>query len=142
MPAAAPLPQDVTIERWLGYPRQQRRVIHKPAPVLQTVPTPKNLLIDWNATNNTRVHQKLNFLGIEQADPESYERKYGSELTETHRLPKEADGLNSRLPGGEELSVKQKPKEYILEGDVDALNLVDRRKVNLNEYLIPKWLYK
>lgn len=143
MPAAAPLPQDVAVERWLGYPRQKRRVVQqKQATAFQPAATPKNILIDWNSTNNTRTHQKINFLGIENADPEYYERKYGAELVSSERLPLEANEANARLPRGEELAIHQTPKEFVLEGDVEALNLVDSRTVNLNDFLVPKWLFK
>ena len=141
MPAAAPLPQDVFVERWLGYPRQNRRVIHQKAQPVQLAPTPKNLLVDWNATNNTRVHQKFNYLGVENANPELYEKHYGSELIPTNMLPREANELNAHIPSDEVLAVNQSPTPYQLTGDVEALNLVDKRKVNMSDFLVPKWLF-
>jgi hypothetical protein len=132
----------VVVERWLGYPRQNRRVVHQKAAPVQITPTPRNLLVDWNATNNTRVHQKFNFLGVEHADPEIYERKFGNELIPSKLLPREADECNSYLSTEEVLAVNQQPKEFVLTGDVKALDLVDKQKVNLSEYLVPKWLFK
>ena len=143
MPAAAPLPQDVVVERWLGYPKQKRRVTYqKPAQNVQSAPTPKNILVDWEATNSTRIRQKFNFLGIESADAEEYERRFGRDLLETSRLPAYANELNSKLPHDEVLATNQTPSEFILSGDVHALDLVDRRRVNLSEFLIPKWLFR
>lgn len=125
----------------MGYPRQNRRVVHQKAAPVKLTPTPRNLLVDWNATNNTRTHQKFNFLGVEHADPESYEKKYGNELVPSKMLPREADECNSYLSNDEILAVNQKPKEFILTGDVEALSLVDKKKVNMSDFLIPKWLY-
>jgi hypothetical protein len=145
MPAAAPLPQDIIIERWLGYPRQKRRVTHiKPVGAPRSASVPRNVLIDWSSTNNTKIRQRYNFLGIESATAEEYERRFGRELLEPSRIPipfpSELD--NSVRNANEVLATNATSHEFILHGDVEALNLVDRRKYNMSDYLIPQWMFR
>lgn len=47
LPSLPQKPQDIIIERWLGYKRRIRNVQFKPAPALVTAPAPKNVLIKW-----------------------------------------------------------------------------------------------
>jgi hypothetical protein len=141
MAAAAALPQDVIIERWLGYGRQNRRVVHQraaSAPRAQTAT--KNVLIDWETKGTADVRQKYHFLGVESADPYEYERRHGHELVETNRLPTYVNELmrETKLPSGEQLAANVSQFEYILTGDVDALKLVDNQK-NLQEYLLHRF---
>jgi hypothetical protein len=136
--AQAPLPQDIVIERWLGFPAQKRNVVHQKAAVqLQAAPTPKNVLIDWEAQDNTAIRQKYHFLGVETADPSEYERRHGHELVETNRLPAFVSELNTKIPNGEQLASNVSQMEFILTGDIDALKLVqatDKNKM-LSDYL-------
>ena len=82
------------------------------------------------------------FKGIFNANPEEYILQYGNELIPSKLLPREANECNSYLSSEEILAVNQQPKEFVLTGDVKALDLVDKQKVNLSEYLVPKWLFK
>ena len=139
MAAAAPLPQDIVIERWLGFPAQKRNVVHQQAAVqLQSLPTPKNVVIDWEGKDSTEVRQKYHFLGVETADPLEYERRHGHELVETNRLPAFVSELNTKIPSGEVLASNVSQVEFILTGDVDALKLVDKNK-NLSDYLMHRF---
>ena len=144
IPAPAPKPQDVIIERWLDYPAQKRRVTYeKPATNLRALPTPENLLINWEAKDETKTRQRVDFLGVESADPDEYERRFHSELVESDRLPNTfAREISAQVPHGEQLAANHTNSDFQLTGDVDALNLVDRTKVNMNDYLIPNWLYR
>ena len=146
MPAKAPLPQDVLVERWLAYDAQRRNVVHQQAaPRTQLVQsTPKNALIEWEAVDNTRVQQRFNYLGVECVEPAEYERRHGGELVETRRLPAIASSEQAvQIPRGETLAVNANAsglaREFILTGDVDALKLVDTRLNNLSEYLVQKY---
>jgi hypothetical protein len=136
MAAAAQAPQDIIIERWLGYQKQRRNVVHQRSQsTVSSAAAAKNVIIDWETTGRAEnVNQKYNFLGVETADPNDYERRYGSELVETNRLPPFVNELNSKIPTGEVLASNVTQTEFILTGDVDALKLVDKNK-NLNDYL-------
>lgn len=140
MAAAAQAPQDIIIERWLGYPKQRRNVIHQRSSATAVHQTaPKNVIIDWETTGHAdRVQQKYNFLGVETADPIEYERRHAHELVETHKLPSFVAELNSKIPSGEVLASNVSQTEFILTGDVDALKLVDKSK-NLNDYLMHRF---
>ena len=89
MAAEVQAPQDVIIERWLGYPKQKRNVIHKRAQSqVNAQPAPRNVIIDWETNGRVeRVNQNMKFLGVETADPGEYERRFGHELVDSHRLP-------------------------------------------------------
>jgi hypothetical protein len=141
MAQAAALPGDIVIERWLAHGRQRRRVVHeKPVQRTQSSAAPRNVLIDWESQDRTQIRQKLNFLGVEQCDPVMYERSHGHELVESARLPAFANEINvtSHIPNGEILADKQhlQSREYILVGDVEALNLVEE---DLTKYLISRF---
>lgn len=136
--------QDIIVERWLSYPKQKRNIIHQKSASSTSVshPPPKNIIIDWETvhTQTTDVkNQKLNFLGVETADPNEFIRRYGSELIETNKLPSFVNEISTKLPNGEVLASNLTQNEFILTGDVDALKLVDRNKINLNDYLVHKF---
>ena len=138
MAAEVQAPADVVIERWLGYPKQKRTVVHKRAQSqVNRPPTPKNLIIDWETTGHVdRVNQRMNFLGIDTMDPRDYERRYGHELVDSHRLP--GDIVNKlEVPNGEYLAASNNIdlNEFILTGDVNALKLVDKNRTDLKQYL-------
>ncbi len=140
MAAEVQAPQDVVIERWLGYPKQKRNVIHKRAQSQAPAQAPKNVIIDWETTGRVdRVTQKMNFLGVDSADPLEYERRYGSELVDSHRLP--ADIVNKlEVPQGEYLAANNVDlNEFILTGDVNALKLIDTKRNDLSQYLTHKF---
>ena len=141
LPQAAAIPGDIHIERWLGYGQQRRRIVHeKKLERAASFATPKNVMIDWEAQDRTLVRQKYNFLGVEQADPVAYERMHGHELVDSTRLPSFAHDLNvtSNLPHGEVLADRQhlQSREYILVGDVEALNLVEH---DLTQYITSRF---
>ena len=144
MAQAAALPGDVVIERWLAHGQQRRRVVYdahsQRSKSAAPPPAPKNLLIDWESENRTRIHQKVNFLGVEQVDPVSYERMHGHELVESTRMPSFANELNvtSHVPHGEILADRQhlQSREYVLVGDVEALNLVEH---DISQYLTSRF---
>jgi hypothetical protein len=137
MAAEVQAPQDVVIERWLGYPKQKRNVVHKRAQSQAPIQAPKNVIIDWETSGRVdRVTQKMNFLGIENGvDPVEYERRYASDLVDAHRLP--ADIVNKiEVPHGEYLAANNVDlNEFILTGDVNALKLVDKNRHDLTQYL-------
>ena len=129
----------MVIERWLGYPRQKRRVVHqKAAQTVSTAPAVKNVIIDWESHDNVELRQQYHFLGVDTADPLEYERRYGRELVETNRLPTFVNELNHKIPQGETLAANVSQVEFLLEGDVDALKLVDKNK-NLSEYFVQRF---
>lgn len=142
MAAEVQKPQDLIIERWLGFPKQKRNVVHKRAQSqVSTQPAPRNVIIDWETTGHVgRVEQKMNFLGVETADPAEYERRHGNELVTSDRLP--SDIVNKlQVPNGEYLAANNNfdLNEFILTGDVNALKLVDRNRNDLNQYLSHKF---
>ena len=102
---------------------------------------PKNIIIDWETVHQSTdvKNQKLNFLGIETANPSEFVRRYGNELIDTHKLPSFINELTSKIPNGEVLASNLTQNEFILTGDVDALKLVDQNKINLNDYLVHKF---
>jgi hypothetical protein len=135
-------PQDIIIERWLSYPKQKRNIIHQKSANTLSAPPPKNIIIDWETvqTHTTDVkNQKLNFLGVETADPNEFIRRYGNELIDSNKLPSFVSELTTKLPNGEVLASNVSQSEFLLSGDVEALKLVDRNKINLNDYLVHKF---
>ena len=126
-------PQDIIIERWLGYARRTRNVIfHAAAPIQAAGATEKNVLIEWDAPD-VDMRQEFKFLGVQEADPRSYASQFGNSLVDSSRLPREA--AQFATPAGAVLAVDSNPNEIpILRGAVQALRNVDLNCNGLSEY--------
>ena len=126
-------PQDIIIERWLGYARRTRNVVfHPAAPAALAAAPEKNVLIEWDAPD-VDMRQEFKFLGVVEADPRSYASQYGNSLVDASRLPREA--AQFATPAGLVLAVDSNPNEVpILRGAVQALRNVDLNCNGLSEY--------
>ena len=139
MPAASTTPQDVIVERWLGYPRQRRNIIYEKSSHQQsTYKAPQNIIIDWETTGHvtdTNINKQIKFLGVETADPIEYTNLHSNELIDSHKLPQLVNEY--KTPQEEVLASNLTQSEFILTGDLDALKLVNRDE--LNKYLLTKF---
>ena len=132
----APLPskpQSVIIERWLPYSQVKRRVIYQKAnerdPVICK---PKNVIIQWEAPT-VQVKKEFKDLGVIRANPAEYVARYGSTLKQARELPSFV--LEIKPPAGVILAADyQYNSVYELEGDVQALRLIDLDREGLSEY--------
>jgi hypothetical protein len=125
-------PNPLIIERWLPYEEQKRKVVYvkpsEPEPVAQK---PKNLIIEWDAPKVV-VNRQIKDFGIIRADPNEYKQRYGATLKTANELPafiKSIEPPNSPI-------TKQKPNNtiYELEGDIEALKLIDLDAHGLSDY--------
>ena len=132
----APLPskpQSVIIERWLPFNEVKRRVIfnrcNNPDPVALT---PRNVIVQWEAPE-VNIRKEFKYLGIVRANPVEYVQRYGQSLTVSNDLPQFV--LDIATPNGLVLAADSKFKgPYELEGDIEALKLIDLEKEGLGEY--------
>lgn len=98
------------------------KVIFKAAPPDPVIPV-KNVLIQWE-TPEVLVKTTKKYLGVVRANPAEYVKKYGDTLKKPSELPKLV--LDIPTPAGISLAADHKPNAVPeLEGDVDALKLVD-----------------
>lgn len=134
----APLPskpQGVIVERWLPYNESKRKVVfnrnkENAAKVLK----PKNVIIEWQAPE-VLVKQEVKYLGVIKANPIEYLQKYGDTLKNSNDLPKFV--LDIATPDNLELAADCKQSlVHELEGQVEALRLVDLDQEGLAEYKI------
>lgn len=139
LPQMPPKPQPVVVERWLGPKATRRRVIHqKPTDTGPYYEKPKNLIIQWESPTCT-VNREFRDLGVVKANPEEYTSKYAPNLKKAEELPEFVRSI--RPPQGLTLAAESKEShKVILEGDVDALSLIDLDKEGLSElkHLVPK----
>lgn len=132
----APLPskpQAVIIERWLPYSQVKRRVIfQKPTVADPVVVRPRNVIVQWE-TPNVTIKKEIRFLGTIRANPVEYVQRYGPTLKTFTEFP---DFVNDiRPPQGIVLAADyQYNKVHELEGELDALRLVDLEREGLSEY--------
>ena len=126
-------PQEIIIERWLGYARRTRNVMFQPAAPIQLAAAPeKNILVEWEGPD-VDLRQEYKFLGIQEADPRSYASQYGSTLVDSARLPREAAQFS--VPAGHILAIDSNPNELpSLRGAVQALRNVDLNCHGVTEY--------
>lgn len=132
----APLPnkpQPIIVERWLPYRQIKRRVIFKKSSESEPVLIkPKNVIIQWEAPS-VSIKKDFKYLGIVRADPAEYVQRYGTTLKEARDLPDFV--LNIKQPQGVVLAAEyQFNQVFELEGEVEALKLVDLDKEGLSEY--------
>lgn len=133
LPQIPAKPQSILIERWLPYKQQKRKIIyHKPTEQVQPLPDPKNVIIDWQSPD-VEVVQRFKSMGVFCTDPKEYVRRYGSVAKPIDKLPKIAAEI--KAPEGlvlaSESRIEALPK---IEGDLEALKLVDLDKVGLGEF--------
>ena len=131
-PSLPAKPQDILIERWLAYKQPVRNVRYEQEPNIVPLPAPKNEIIQWD-TPELIVKKNFAFLGVEKADPSSYEERYHDQLVLAGQLPREAEFF--KAPPGEKIAADARHADPpILAGDVQALGLIDLDKENLAEY--------
>ena len=126
-------PQSVIIERWLPYAEVKRRVIfnHPCCPDPEIV-KPRNVIVQWEAPQ-VQIKKEFKYLGVIKANPAEYVERYGSSLTLPQNLPDFVHEIQT--PEGLVLAADyQRNALHELEGDLDALKLVDLEKEGLGEY--------
>ncbi len=131
MPAPPP---SLLIERWLPYPKQKRKVVYtkEESPDL-IYENPKNVIIEWEAPT-ILVKKDIKYLGIVKANPDEYSKRY-SKLVDPQDLPDFVRDV--KTPKQIKLASDQtfSSEFYELEGDIDALDLIDLEKEGLGEYV-------
>lgn len=129
LPQIPPRPQSIILERWLPYETPKRNVIYNKPLETSIIPDPKNLIVDWQSPD-VEIIQKVKNEGIFNTDPREYTRRYRSQI-KTH-LPKFTDEIPR--PRGITLASEKQDILPELEGDIEALRLVDLDRVGLEEY--------
>jgi hypothetical protein len=132
----APLPikpQSVIIERWLPYnDNLKRRVVYQRPPPDPVVIKPRNVIIQWEIPK-VSIRKDYKYLGVVRANPVEYARKYSSQLKSFEELPEIVKDIKN--PEGIVLAADYKYNAlHELEGDVDALKLIDLDRQGLSEY--------
>jgi hypothetical protein len=122
-------PAKIHIERWLGYERQQRRVIYEKLKDECPVQEEQNIIVEWEQPDFD-VEREYKCVGVEEVDPDEYSRKY-TDLKEGIAL-KDIGVCN---PGQYKFASDQQgdftPKLY---GDIDVLKGLDLNELGLSEY--------
>jgi len=132
----APLPskpQSVIVERWLPYNDNiKRRVVFQRAPADPVIVRPRNVIVQWEAPS-VAVRKEYKYLGVVRANPVEYVQRYGSSLKVSRDLPQFI--LDIKTPEGLVLAANYAYNTlHELEGDVEALKLVDLEREGLGEY--------
>jgi hypothetical protein len=132
----APLPakpQSVIVERWLPYAQTKRRVIfQRTAQVDPVIVKPRNVIVQWEAPR-VNIKREIKYLGVIRANPAEYVQRYGTTLKTAVDLPDYV--VNIKTPEGLVLAANYKFNSiYELEGDLQALKLVDLDREGLTEY--------
>ncbi|RNA35181.1 hypothetical protein BpHYR1_023986 [Brachionus plicatilis] len=133
LPPLPSKPQSVIIERWLPYDQVKRKVIfHKSGQIDPVIVKPKNVIIQWEVPQ-VQIKREYKYLGVIRANPVEYVQRFGNNLTLPHNLPQFVTDI--KTPDGLALAAQTKQRSvYELEGDVQALNLIDLDKEGLSEY--------
>ena len=120
MAPAPPEAQPVSVERWLPYDKRERKVILEAKPCDPCVEVPKNVVIEWEPQC---INRQVNLvdLGVERADPNAYQREYGSSLVSPTQLP---DFVNQVTP-----PVSLQPNNKVdLIGEPEALRIANQQE--------------
>ncbi|CAF0834278.1 unnamed protein product [Brachionus calyciflorus] len=132
----APLPskpQSVIIERWLPYSQVKRKVIfNRTNQADPVVVKPKNIIVQWEAPQ-VQIKREYKYLGVIRANPVEYVERFGNTLTLPKDLPQFVHDI--KTPDGIVLAANFRPNSiFELEGDIQALNLIDLDREGLGEY--------
>jgi hypothetical protein len=129
LPPVPAKPQQVFIERWLPYGQQTQRVIFQGARPSCVIPDPKNVVIQWEAPD-VEIRREVKNLGVHLADPREYVSRYGAQLVSANALPEIAVRFSNQQ--GIQLAANSRQEQgIILEGDVQALRLIDVEREGL-----------
>ena len=133
LPQMPQKPQSIIIERWLPYQENlKRKVIFQKIASDPIVIKPKNVIVQWEEPE-VIIKQEIKYLGVIRADPVNYVKLYGDSLIKSSERPQYVKDI--KTPDGILLAADSKYTEtHELEGDLDALKLVDLEKEDLSEY--------
>jgi hypothetical protein len=133
----APLPskpQNVIIERWLPYRQVKRRVIfNRATESVAEVAVPKNVIVQWEAPE-VSVRKEIKYLGVVKANPTDYVRQFGPLLKSSENLPTFVTDIETPSELGSLASNYQGDSLIELEGELEALRLVDLDEHDLSQY--------
>ncbi len=133
----APLPskpQNVIIERWLPYRQVKRRVIfNRATESVAEVAVPKNVIVQWEAPE-VSVRKEIKYLGVVKANPTDYVRQFGPLLKSSESLPTFVTDIKTPSELGSLASNYQGDSLMELEGELEALRLVDLDEHDLSQY--------
>jgi hypothetical protein len=122
-------PQPIEIERWLQYGEQTRNVKFIPAEPVANWEKEKNLLILWQCPQ-ARVTKDLRTLETINCNPDEYRRQYSNSMLTFSQMNSRLRELNVGLP-----EPVQTPRPLPrLEGDLEALKMIDLDRWGLSEY--------
>jgi hypothetical protein len=132
LPSVLKKPRKVILEKWSPYEKIKRRVIFQPPPPDPVYIKPRNVIVQWQVPNVT-IKQQVRHLGEVRANPIKYASKYNHLLIQPKDLPQFI--LDIAPPNGVVLA-SDAPYNPVheLEGDIDALRLVDLDREGLSEY--------
>lgn len=132
LPPVPPKPQSIIIEKWLPYEKVKRKIIlEKPCQQVEPPCPPKNVVVEWEepCVNTTK---DIKDLGVVNENPEEYKKRYNFNVRQSELpdfvLELEKDGIKLKKYHEEEDYVPE------LEGDIEALKLIDLDKEGLSEY--------
>jgi hypothetical protein len=122
-------PGKVTVERWLGYERQRRQVTYEKLQDECPPQVGRNVVIEWESPE-VEVVREYRCLGVQQADPEDYLRRY-NDFADGRAL----NDLGSCNPAPHSFAVDS-PADLTPElfGDLNVLRELNLAEVGLTEY--------
>jgi len=132
LPPIPPKPQQIFLEKWLPFKQPKRRVVYQPAEPDCLLPNPRNMVIQWDAPE-VEINREYKNLGSHLANPDEYVRRYGSELVRHEEFKQAA----ARIGAPDSVIVSDSHAELglpELEGEVQALSLVDISRTDLAAY--------
>ena len=130
LPVLPAKPQPIVIEKWLQQERQTRRVKFIQAERVEGHKAEKNLIIKWDSPR-VRISKDIQLLGTQRCDPLEYRRQFESSLLSTSQMMSVLNENKITLTQGLEQTVSLVPK---LEGDLEALAMIDLDRYGLSEY--------
>ncbi len=122
----------IILEKWSPHEKLKRRVIFQAPPPDPIYIKPRNVIVQWQSPTVT-VRQQVRHLGEIRANPIKYATKYNQVLTQAKDMPQFI--LDIQPPNGAVLASDCAVNPvHELEGDLDALRLIDLEKEGLTEY--------
>ena len=123
-------PRPIIIEKWLPYEPQTRVVKFVRAQQVDNWSSEKNLIIQWDSPRAV-VTKEVHELGTVRCDPSEYMRLHRNDLLSNYEINNVIRQQGIELKESVSPNLLSIPR---LEGDIDALKLIDLDMYGLSEY--------
>ena len=124
LPQLPDKPPEIQIERWLPLKDKKRKVILNPKPNSPVACKPRNVIIEWEKRECSRVNDVIQNLGVVPTDPVAYRNANHGKMMTQDQMPDIVHEVQRQH--NQPLAANEKKQYYMeLEGDIQGNSLYE-----------------